>query len=146
MENFLRNKTIKDIRIGDEATYSKTIREADVHLFVKLTGDLAPQHLNEKYAMSTRYSKRIVHGMLTASLTGAPLSKLVAPGGVTVEHNFRFKAPVFIGDTVTAIAKVVEKNVQRKLVKVELRCVNQKGEIVVEGWGIELMAIGREIK
>jgi len=109
VESFLKNKIIEDIKIGDKAIFNKAIEEAHVRLFGELIGDVAPQHLKEEYAMTTKYSRRIVHGMPTPCLTRVPLPELVAPGGVTVQHNFQLKAPMCIGDTVTAIGEVVGK-------------------------------------
>jgi len=137
-------KTIEDFEIGDEASFAKTISESDVYLFAGVTGDMASHHINKEFAEKSRFGRRVVQGMLTASLTTSPLSKLVAPGGLTVSHSFEFKAPVFIGDTIEATARVAEKKVEKKILEVELVCVNQEGKTVLEGTATELMAIEKE--
>jgi 3-hydroxybutyryl-CoA dehydratase len=134
-------KTIEDFEIGDEASFAKTISESDVYLFAGVTGDMASHHINKEFAKKSRFGQRVVQGMLTASLTTSPLSKLVAPGGLTVSHSFEFKAPVFIGDTIEATARVAERKVEKKILEVELVCVNQEGKTVLEGTATELMAI-----
>ena len=134
-------KTIEDFEIGDEASFAKTISESDVYLFAGVTGDMGSHHINKEFAEKSRFGQRVVQGMLTASLTTSPLSKLVAPGGLTVSHSFEFKAPVFIGDTIEATARVIEKKVEKKILEVELVCVNQEGKTVLVGTATELMAI-----
>jgi 3-hydroxybutyryl-CoA dehydratase len=141
MDTYQKNKTIEDVKIGDEVQEKRTITESDVIAFSELSGDKAPQHLDKEYAGSTRYAGRIVHGMLTASIVCSPLTKLVAPGGISIENNFKYKAPVYIGDTITATARVVEKINEKRIIKAELICINQNNKVVLEGWGLELMAI-----
>lgn len=136
-----RMKSIEDFQKGDQVSFTKTISESDVYLFAGITGDMASHHINKEFAKESRFGQRVVQGMLTASLTTSPLSKLVAPGGLTVSHSFEFKAPVFIGDTIEATASVADKKVEKKILEVELTCVNQDGETVLEGTATELMAI-----
>ncbi len=144
--NLNKNLTVADLLIGKKAVFTKTISESDVYLFGGITGDLGPHHINHQYAKTTRFGRRVVQGMLTASLTCAPLTELVAPGGLTMKQEFKFLAPVFIGDTITATAEILETIPEKKRAVVKLSCTNQRGELVLEGSALELMAIDKAKK
>lgn len=139
----LKNLSISNLSLGKKAYFSKTISESDVYLFAGITGDMGPHHIDEEYAKTTRFGRRVVPGMLTASLTCAPLTSLVAPGGLTMRQDFKFMAPVFIGDTITANAEIVEILSEKDRVVVRLICTNQNGKLVLEGSALELMKIDK---
>ena len=80
--------TIEDLQIGKKAVFTKTISESDVYIFGGISGDLGPHHINEEYGKTTRFGARVVQGMLTASMTCAPLTELVAPGGLTMKYEY----------------------------------------------------------
>ena len=130
-------KPFEAFRVGDAATFSKTISEADVLLFAAVSGDNYPLHVDAEYAKMTRFGQRAAHGMLTASLlstvTGILLQK---PGGIYVEQSIRFKRPVFIGDTLTATSEVIELLPERRRMRVRAGVVNQRGETVLDGDGL----------
>lgn len=99
-------KTINDLKIGERAAFSKTISESDVYLFAGITGDFNPAHVNQPYAEKTFFKARIAHGMLVAGLLSAVMAnQLPGPGSVYIHQGLDFKAPVYIGDTVTARVK-----------------------------------------
>ena len=128
------------LKVGDAAEMTKTIADEDVRAFAELTGDRNPVHLDEEYAASTRFGRRIAHGMLGASLISAVLAnELPGRGTVYLSQTLRFTAPVFLGDTVTA--RVVVKGVRedRPVVTLETFCTNQRGERVVEGEAVVLV-------
>lgn len=131
---FERGKSYEEIAIGEESTFSKTITETDVYLFAGISGDFNPMHVNEEYARTTLFGARVAHGPLTQSLA-APLlgMKLPGLGAIAVELTTRFKAPVFLGDTVTVTGKVVEKIPEKSWVRMALSWTNQKGVTVAEG-------------
>lgn len=135
--------TIEDISIGDFATFSKTITENDLTLYAAITGDVAPHHLDEEYAKTTRWAGRIVHGLYVAGIMSAAISKLMAPGAVTIGHELKFLAPVRVGDTVTARVEVVEKDPETRVVKLRTTCTNQRGEMVLDGYALEKMPKAR---
>lgn len=129
-----KGKTYEAIEIGERASFSKTISETDIYLFAGICGDFNPVHVNEACARQTAFKKRIAHGPLTQSLIAPVIgTKLPGLGSVALELFTRFKAPVFIGDTVTASAEVFEKREDRKWVRLTLRWTNQNGELVAEG-------------
>ena len=129
-----------NFKVGDAAEVSKTITDADVRAFAELTGDRNPVHLDEEFAATTRFGRRIAHGMLGASLISTVLaSELPGRGTVYLSQTLRFTAPVFIGDTVTARVAVKHVREDKPVVTLETVCTNQRGERVVEGEAVVLL-------
>ena len=130
---FEKGKTYEMLTIGDSASFSKTITESDIYQFAGICGDFNPVHVNEAYSRQTRFKKRIAHGPLTQSLIAPVLgTKLPGLGTLALEMFTRFKAPVYIGDTVTATAIVSEKLKDKQWVRLKLPWTNQKEETVAE--------------
>jgi 3-hydroxybutyryl-CoA dehydratase len=123
-----------NIKVGDSASISKTITDADIFAFAEVTGDHNPVHLNDEYAAKTRFGGRIAHGMLSASLISAVLAnKLPGAGSVYLSQTLKFVKPVFPGDTVTARVTVTEIRDDKPIVKLETVCLNQRDETVLQG-------------
>lgn len=130
-------KPFEAFRIGDTTTFSKTISEADILLFAAVSGDNYPLHVDAEYAKQTRFGRRAAHGMLTASLLSTVVGLMLQkPGGIYVEQSLRFRAPVFIGDTLTATAEVTELIPDRRRMRIRGSVVNQRGETVLAGDGL----------
>ena len=129
------------LKVGDAAEMQKTIADEDVRAFAELTGDRNPVHLDEEYAATTRFGRRIAHGMLGASLISAVLAnELPGRGTVYLSQTLRFTAPVFPGDTVTARVVVRAVREDKPVVTLETFCTNQRGERVVEGEAVVLVS------
>ena len=123
--------------VGDAATFSKTITEADILLFAGVSGDTYPLHVDAEYAKTTRYGQRVVHGMLSASLISTVTGLLLGtPGGIYVEQSLRFRRPVFIGDTLTASAEVTAIDAAKQRLHCATAIVNQHGKTVIDGTSI----------
>jgi acyl dehydratase len=127
--------------VGHRASMSMTITEKAVVTFAKLTGDNQALHLDEAFAAKTRFKKRLAHGMLSAGLISAVLGTKLAPGLVVVylSQQLQFRAPVFIGDTITADAEVTAVDAERRIVTVRTDCTNQDGKVVVKGQATVLL-------
>ena len=120
--------------VGDSAEITKIIEEADIQAFADVTGDHNPIHLDDAFAKTTRFGRRIAHGMLSASLISAVLAtRLPGEGSVYLGQTLQFVAPVFPGDEVTARVTVKEIREDKPIVKLETICVNQRDEIVIRG-------------
>ncbi|BBO69723.1 dehydratase [Desulfosarcina alkanivorans] len=129
-----KGKSYDVLEVGEKASFSKTITESDIYIFAGISGDFNPMHVNEAYARQTRFKTRIAHGPLSQSLIAPVLgTKLPGLGTVALELFSRFKAPVYIGDTITASAQVSEKLQDKRWVRLKLTWVNQKNELVAEG-------------
>ena len=127
-------KTIAELKVGEQASFSKTISESDVYLYAGITGDFNPAHVNEDYAQTTAFKTRIAHGMLTAGFISNLLgTRLPGPGSIYMSQNLKFLAPVTIGDTITATVEVIEILTEKKRVRLKTTCANQEGTIVLDG-------------
>lgn len=127
-------KTICEIKTGDYAEFQKTVSESDIYQFAGITGDFNPAHVNQAYAEKTFFKARIAHGLLIAGFLSTVIAtRLPGPGTIYVRQELSFKAPVYIGDTITASAKVLKVYVEKNHVTLETLCTNQDGKMVVEG-------------
>ena len=124
---------LEDLTIGMESSYQKTITETDIDAFAALTGDTNPVHLDSEYAATTPFKARIAHGMLSAGLISTVLgTQLPGPGCIYLEQQIKFKAPVFIGDTLVATVTVEDINQRRGRVSLKTQCfVNT--QLVLDG-------------
>jgi len=130
----------KSVSVGETASLSKTISEADIVLFAGISGDFNPLHLDAEYAKTTRFGERIAHGILTAGLISAVLgTRLPGPGGIYLGQTLNFRKPVKIGDTITATAKVTSYDPEKRIVKLETNCHNQDGVLVLTGEAVLLL-------
>ncbi|MBF0549207.1 MAG: MaoC family dehydratase [Deltaproteobacteria bacterium] len=130
----LIGKTIDQLQVGDAAEFTKTVSETDIYLFAGVTGDFNPAHINETYAQQTFFKGRIAHGMLLAGLISAILgTQLPGPGTIYIKQELNFKAPVRIGDTVTARAEIVGLLPEKNKVTMKTTCTNQNGILVLDG-------------
>ena len=122
------------LNIGDTAEITRTIEQSDVQAFADVTGDHNPIHVDESFAQTTRFGKRIAHGMLTASLISSVLANhLPGEGSIYLGQTLQFVAPVFPGDEITARVTVTEVREGRGIVKLETICTNQRKETVIRG-------------
>lgn len=123
----LPHRTPRAVRVGEKATFSRTLTEADAALFIGVTWDVNPYHTDDTFAAQTRFGRRIVPGLLTAGL-------LTHMGGLwaflATEMTFEFLRPVYIGDTVTAEMEIVEVS-EKGWVRLAGRVVGTDGEDVV---------------
>jgi 3-hydroxybutyryl-CoA dehydratase len=113
----------EDLTVGQEASLSKTVTEADIVSFAEVSGDKNPVHLDAAYAATTMFKERIAHGMLSAAYISAVFGmKLPGPGSIYISQTLNFKAPVKIGDTVVTTVKLVELTPEKKRAKFETVC------------------------
>ncbi len=123
----------EDLTVGLTAKFSKTITEADIVLFAAVTGDTNPMHLDAEYAAGTIFKERIAHGMLAAGLITKVLgTQLPGPGTIYMSQNLKFRAPVKIGETVTATVEVVALHPEKHRATLRTVCT-VKGESVMDG-------------
>lgn len=120
--------------VGATATWTRTLTEDDVERYALITGDRNPLHFDEAFAAGTRFGRLVVQGGLTAGLFNALVAmELPGPGSVLLHQEWDYPAPVFVGDTVTAEAEVLEARSDKPITR--LRCVarNQDGVEVLTG-------------
>jgi 3-hydroxybutyryl-CoA dehydratase len=123
----------EDLSLGQQASLSHTVSEADIKAFAEVSGDKNPVHLDAQYAATTLFKERIAHGMLSAAYISAVFGmKLPGPGAIYISQTLNFKAPVRIGDTVVTTVKVVDLVPEKRRARFQCVCtVND--EPVVEG-------------
>ncbi len=130
-------KTISELKVGDEAQFSKTIAESDIYLFAGITGDLNPAHVNEEYAKNTFFKARIAHGMLLAGFISTVIGTILpGPGTIYISQELNFRAPARIGDTITAHVEVVQVILEKNTVRLKTFCVNHDQTTVLDGEAI----------
>lgn len=126
---------------GQKATRTKTITDEMIRTFAELSDDTNPVHLDDAYAATTRFGKRIAHGMLAASLISATLANdLPGPGTVYLSQSLQFKAPVYPGDAVIAIIEVKSVRDDKPIATLITTCVNQDNVTIIEGEAVVLFA------
>jgi 3-hydroxybutyryl-CoA dehydratase len=114
---------LEDMREGMSASLSRTLDEAAVRAFAAITGDGNPVHLDADYAATTVFGRPVAHGMLTASLLSAVIgTRLPGRGTIYVSQTLKFRAPVFVGDTVQAEVEVTAIDRRRRRVTLATRC------------------------
>jgi 3-hydroxybutyryl-CoA dehydratase len=123
----------EDMAVGMTASFAKTVTDADLVLFVGVSGDTNPVHLDEDYAEGTQFKGRVAHGALTASFISTALgTQLPGPGSIYVAQTLKFKAPVHVGDTVTAFVEVTSLIPEKKLVIFRTQCFVRE-TLVIDG-------------
>ncbi|MDA3858126.1 MAG: bifunctional enoyl-CoA hydratase/phosphate acetyltransferase [Roseovarius sp.] len=131
---FIENKTFDEIRIGDSAELTRTLKPEDIELFAVMSGDVNPAHVDAQYASSDMFHKVIAHGMWGGALISAVLgTELPGPGTIYLNQNFSFRRPVGLGDTVRILVTVAKKSAKHHHVTLDCLCTNQNGETVIEG-------------
>lgn len=130
----VRDVPFAEIKLGETASMAKTVTEYDVNTFAGVTGDFNPVHVNAEFAKNTMFKKRIAHGMLSAGFISAVIGTAL-PGSNTIYlgQELQFKAPVKIGDTVTATVEVVEKIEAKNRLVLRTTVTNQDGVLVTDG-------------
>ncbi|ELY4817761.1 MaoC family dehydratase [Cronobacter malonaticus] len=122
---------IENIKVGMTESYSQTITDADVKGFAGLSGDRNPVHMDENYAQSSRFKRRIAHGMLSTSFFSALFgTKLPGEGCVYVSQNVIFKKPVYVGDTVVATIEVTGVDIDKRRVYFDTYCKVGKSKVI----------------
>jgi acyl dehydratase len=113
--------------VGQRATWTRTFTAADVELYARITGDRNPLHFDAEFAAARRPGRLIVHGGLTTGLFNALVAEVLpGPGSVFLHQAWDDPAAVYIGDTVTAEAEVVEARSDKPITR--LRCVARRAD------------------
>jgi acyl dehydratase len=123
-----------DLFVGQKARRTITFTEEHVKSYAEMTGDYNPLHFDEDFAAKTKFQRLVVQGGLTTGLLHA-LVAMDMPGAGTVflSQNWSFTAPVFIGDTITAVAEVIGLHESKPVCQLKLNIRRQTGETVLEG-------------
>ncbi len=122
------------VTVGQKARRSLTLTAEHVAGYARLTGDYNPLHFDEAFASRTRFKTLVVQGGLTTGLLHALVAMdLPGPGTVFLSQKWKFTAPVYIGDTITADAEVLSVHETKPVCQLGIRVTRQTGETVLEG-------------
>ena len=123
-----------NLAVGTKATRSLRLTADDVKGYAELTGDHNPLHFDEAFAAKTRFKRLVVQGGLTTGLLHALVAMdLPGPGTVFLSQNWKFTAPVFIGDTITADVEVLSVHPTKPVTQLRIKVTRRAGEVVLEG-------------
>jgi 3-hydroxybutyryl-CoA dehydratase len=127
------------IQVGDSASMTKTFTDKDVRTFAEISGDKNPIHIDDEFAAQSRFKQRLVHGILTSGMISALLGmELPGPGSIYMQQILNFRAPVLIGDTITATVTVVKVREDKPIITLATECKNQGGVVVIDGEAVLL--------
>lgn len=124
---------VTDRKVGDVITETITVTDEMVQLFAKCSGDFNPIHLDDEYAKSTRFGRRIAHGMISGALISRVLAMKLGSGGIYRAQNLKFLKPIFIDDEVTVILTVQSLREEKGFASVETLVKNKAGDVCVKG-------------
>lgn len=123
-----------NLAVGQVATRSLTVTEDSVRTFAALTGDYNPLHFDPEFAAGTKFGRLVAQGGLTTGVLHALVAMdLPGPGTVFLSQTWKFTAPVYIGDTITARAEIVSLHETKPVTQLKIVVTRQDGEVVLEG-------------
>jgi acyl dehydratase len=123
-----------DLHVGQRASRSITLTADHVKTYAEMTGDHNPLHFDAEFTSRTKFGKLVVQGGLTTGVLHALVAMdLPGPGTVFLSQNWKFTAPVFIGDTITGQAEVLSVHATKPVTQLKMIVTRQDGEIVLDG-------------
>ena len=129
-----------DIKIGDRFSTAREVTDDVIRKFADVSGDYNPIHLDEEFAKTTRFGRRIAHGMLSGAFISAVLGNEFKERKIVyLSQTMKFTAPVFLGDTVTASGTITNIREDKGIVTLETVCTNQNGETLVKGEAVVMI-------
>lgn len=125
--------TYEEIYVGQKESITKTITKGDFFVFAGLIDDYSPIHVNKEFGEASPFKQNIAHGFISGALFSTLVgNNIPGAGALYVSQTLNFKAPVFVGDTITATVEVVAKGEKGNII-MKSTAVNQNGVVVVEG-------------
>ena len=126
-------KPFDSLHVGDAVSVRKTITEADGALYIAATGDFGPVHVDDSYAETTRFGKRLAPGIMVAGIcTSVLTAELAGTLGVSIEDRFWFTGPVFYGDTIEFKVWIAQMNAETRSVIWQASATNADGKEVLK--------------
>ncbi|HLW61633.1 MAG TPA: MaoC family dehydratase [bacterium] len=121
------------LRVGQKASRTKSVTEADLRMYAEITGDYNPLHFDDAFAARTRFRRRVAQGGITAGLLNALVAMdLPGPGTVFMSQSLTYRAPVFVGDLLTATVEVAGLKPDKPVCHLTFTINNQHGEVVLD--------------
>ncbi len=144
--NYIENRTYDEIKVGDTATLTRTLKPQDIQLFAIMSGDVNPAHVDPDYAKSSMFREVIAHGMWGGALISTVLgTQFPGPGTIYIDQTLHFSRPVSLGDIITVTLKATRKFNHNHHIIFDCLCTNQDGQKVIAGTA-EVLAPTEKIK
>jgi acyl dehydratase len=122
------------MNVGQKAARTLTLTAEHVKTFAEMTGDYNPLHFDDAFAAGTKFGRLVVQGGLTTGLLHALVAMdMPGPGTVFLSQNWKFTAPVYIGDTIMAEAEIMSIHASKPVTQLSVKVTRQDGETVLEG-------------
>ena len=134
MINTINELKYDDIFIGQQESFSINITESMVEKFSNLSGDLNPLHMDNEFAESSSFNKRIVHGMLLASFFSQLIGmKLPGKNALYFSQTLNFRSPCYIDDQIEVVGEVIEKSDSTQIITVSTTIFNKSKTCLIDG-------------
>jgi len=144
--DFIENLTYDEIKVGDSASLTRTLKPEDIQLFAVMSGDVNPAHVDPEYAKSSMFHEVIAHGMWGGALISTVLgTQFPGPGTIYIDQTLHFSRPVGVGDTVTVTLTAKRKFDHNHHIVFDCTCTNQDGQKVIGGTA-EVLAPSEKIR
>ena len=125
---------IMSITVGQRAARTMTVTPEHVNAYAAITGDYNPLHFDESFVSRTKFGRLVAQGGITTGILHALVAMdMPGPGTVFLSQNWKFTAPVFIGDTITAEAEVLSVHATKPVCQLRIVIRRDGGEVVLEG-------------
>jgi 3-hydroxybutyryl-CoA dehydratase len=124
----------KCIRVGDRVTCTRCFGDTEVRDFATISGDYNPVHLDDAFAQNTIFGRRIIHGMLAATVFSALLGgELPGPGSIYLGQTLNFRHPMFLNEELLFVLEVTKIREDKPIISIRTLCENNAGRITIEG-------------
>lgn len=125
---------LMNLKIGDKVSMKRIATEDVVIKFAEISGDNNPVHLSEEYASKTIFGSRIAHGLFCLGMVSNLIGmQLPGEGSILVNESVKYRKPVYINDEIETTVEVTDFIYEKNKVIMSISCVNQKGEVVLDG-------------
>jgi len=122
------------LTVGQKATRTMTVTPEHVKSYAAITGDYNPLHFDESFVSRTKFGRLVAQGGITTGILHALVAMdMPGPGTVFLSQNWKFTAPVFIRDTITAEAEVLSVHATKPVCQLRIVIRRDGGEVVLEG-------------
>ena len=134
MINKFNELSYNEISIGQQESFIIKITESMVEKFSNLSGDLNPLHMDNQFAESSSFKKRIVHGMLLASFFSQLIGmKLPGKNALYFSQTLNFRSPCYIDDEIEVVGEVIEKSDSTQIITVSTTIFNKSKTCLIDG-------------
>ena len=123
-----------NIKQGQQTSQSLTVTAEKVAACGEVTGDFNPLHFDEEFTSKTRFGRLMAQGGIAVGLIHALVAMdMPGPGTVVIRQEWQSTAPVYIDDTITAEATVVEVMPEKSRARINFTVTTQEGIEVLNG-------------